>query len=269
MPVCGRIRCFNRDDQDPCCLHARIADYADDVPFAEYIKHAFSGIHIDRGGDRDKELRIAVPRQHRLEDVEALLNILRSSVSIVDSANESHALGMYSYKDLNRRSRLGELVYEAKYKHDAGSTQILAKCCTEWLTAHPRYRGAHCVAAIPPSGPNNGLDLPAILAEEISRSPQVERVRMTSEPRAPQKGLEPSDAHRNVAGKFRVNGDLDGRTVLLLDDIYDSGATIGEGVRALRAARADVVLALTASKTSAPCEGLFAYQSSWEDEASA
>ena len=92
---------------------------------------------------------------------------------------------------------------------------------------------------------------------------------MTSEPRSPQKDLEPLEARLNLADKFRVNSDLGGKTILLLDDLYDSGATIDEGVRALRAAKAGVVLAFTASKTSRHCEGLYAYRRNWEDQGDA
>ena len=110
MPVCGRLKHFSRDAQDPRRLRARVADFADEVPFAEYIEHAFPGVRVDRVGDWGKELRIAVPQQHRLADVGALLNLFCSSVSIVDSADESHALGLHWYKDLDGRSRLGDIV---------------------------------------------------------------------------------------------------------------------------------------------------------------
>jgi ATP-dependent DNA helicase RecQ len=55
----------------------------------------------------------------------------------------------------------------------------------------------------------------------------------------------------NVAGAFRI-ADADavrGKRVLLLDDLYDSGATLNEATRALLAAGAREVCVLTVTKT--------------------
>jgi predicted amidophosphoribosyltransferase len=59
------------------------------------------------------------------------------------------------------------------------------------------------------------------------------------------------DKRRNVAGAFRVcRPDLvHGRKVLLLDDVFDSGATLAEVTRELRAAGAAQVFVATVTKT--------------------
>lgn len=268
MPVCGRIREFHRDMRDPCVLRARVADFADDLPFSEYIERAFPGIQITGQDHWGKELRISIPSPHRTEDVEALLNILTSSVSILDRAEESHALGLHWYNGVGR-TQLGDLVYAAKYEVDDStrrrSTNVLAELCVEWLAAHPRYRNADCVVAVPPSSVGRGQDLPTILAEVIAGALRIERFEMPSLPRSPQKGLEVSEARRNVQGKFRLSDRLAGRSVILLDDLYDSGSTINEGVRALKAARAGPVFAFTTSKTRDHCDGLYPTKSNWED----
>jgi predicted amidophosphoribosyltransferase len=55
---------------------------------------------------------------------------------------------------------------------------------------------------------------------------------------------------RNVAGAFAIQkSNVKGQRILLIDDIYDSGATINECARVLKAAGAAKVYALTLTKT--------------------
>jgi predicted amidophosphoribosyltransferase len=67
--------------------------------------------------------------------------------------------------------------------------------------------------------------------------------------RAVQKSLGRTERARNVAGAFIARGDLAGRRFIVVDDILTSGATISEAVRAVRAARGEVVGAITIAFT--------------------
>jgi predicted amidophosphoribosyltransferase len=53
----------------------------------------------------------------------------------------------------------------------------------------------------------------------------------------------------NVAGAFKVQGDVRGKRLLLVDDLYDSGATLEEVTRVLRQAGAARVCVLTLTRT--------------------
>jgi predicted amidophosphoribosyltransferase len=56
---------------------------------------------------------------------------------------------------------------------------------------------------------------------------------------------------RNVAGAFAIHApSVNGQRLLLVDDIYDSSATLNECARVLKAAGAAKVYALTLTKTS-------------------
>ena len=54
---------------------------------------------------------------------------------------------------------------------------------------------------------------------------------------------------QNVAGAFAVRGPVRGRRVLVVDDLYDSGATLEEVTRVLRGAGARAVLVVTLTRT--------------------
>lgn len=65
---------------------------------------------------------------------------------------------------------------------------------------------------------------------------------------ADQRGLDRDARRRNVAGSMVARG-VDGRRVLVLDDIVTTGATLAEAVRALRAGGAEVVGCLAIAAT--------------------
>ena len=53
----------------------------------------------------------------------------------------------------------------------------------------------------------------------------------------------------NVAGAFAVRGPVRGRRLLVVDDLYDSGATLEEATRALLVAGVEAVYVLTLTRT--------------------
>lgn len=59
--------------------------------------------------------------------------------------------------------------------------------------------------------------------------------------------------------------DLRGLTIVAIDDLYDTGRTMNEMVRALRAAGAARVLSLTAVKTAKNCYGMSPSSSNWQN----
>ncbi|MDQ3007492.1 MAG: RecQ family ATP-dependent DNA helicase, partial [Chloroflexota bacterium] len=53
----------------------------------------------------------------------------------------------------------------------------------------------------------------------------------------------------NVAGTFAINNDITGRQILLVDDLFDSGATLEEITRLLLKHKATCVKVLTFTRT--------------------
>ncbi|WP_282604189.1 ComF family protein [Pelagibius sp. Alg239-R121] len=95
----------------------------------------------------------------------------------------------------------------------------------------------------------------ALLAQKLAQSRGIafhalvlERRRATR----PQGHLSGTARHRNVAGAFRVRpsqrGQIEGRRVLLVDDVYTTGATIAACVASLRAGGAAAVDVLTLAR---------------------
>jgi predicted amidophosphoribosyltransferase len=107
---------------------------------------------------------------------------------------------------------------------------------------------ARLVTFIPPDGDRSlrrGHHPPARLAHELGRSWElpVRPVLRRTRPLRPQRGLGRAERRRNVQGAFRA-GEVGGR-VLLVDDVYTTGATVSAAATALRRAGASSVEVVT------------------------
>lgn len=97
----------------------------------------------------------------------------------------------------------------------------------------------------------------ALLAQALARScgkPCLPAALLRTRHTQPQKGLSRNERHLNVATAFAVNPAsrhaIDGRRVLLIDDVFTSGATLNACTRALRAGGAAGVDVLTLARVT-------------------
>ena len=100
-----------------------------------------------------------------------------------------------------------------------------------------------------------GYNPPAIIASKVShflnipfRTDILKRIRKTQYQR--NKAL--FERMENVSGAFICEKDLSTKTILLVDDVLTTGATLNECARTLRFAKAKKVLCLTLASTSKP-----------------
>ena len=195
--------------------------------------------------------------------IDTELELLHNHLFIQDDLTETFALDYHTESSPNggfRRTAVGELVYAAKpYRrqvsasHRQAAMQLSAKL-SQFVQRHPTYIRADLVMAVPPAS-GKTYDLPTQLAHQIcvltgmtDGCKLIEKVRATQPMKdcvtIPQK-------IENVRGAFQV-GDADltrGRSVILLDDIYQTGFTMNEMGRVLFAAGAIEVYGLVATKT--------------------
>jgi ComF family protein len=105
-----------------------------------------------------------------------------------------------------------------------------------------------------------GFNQALLLVKELSRRigiPYEKTILQKKKPTIPQVNLSGVEREKGVKGAFHVNGkkekELEGKSVLLVDDVYTTGATVNECSKVLLrggAGRVDVLTLAHAIKTS-------------------
>jgi ComF family protein len=111
---------------------------------------------------------------------------------------------------------------------------------------------ADCIVPVPPDRERRlkrGHHAASGLARELGARwlLPVEALLLRTRPSTPQRGLDDAARRRNVAGAFRARAAP--RKVLLLDDVYTTGATVNAAASALRKAGAQTVEVVTFART--------------------
>ncbi len=105
---------------------------------------------------------------------------------------------------------------------------------------------------IPPAGRTSFRQRGYDPVRELLRAaglPRPARVLGNVHERAPQKTLDRAQRQLNLVGSLRATRPLEGRRFLVVDDVFTTGSTITELIRALRAGGAEVVGAAVLAAT--------------------
>lgn len=149
------------------------------------------------------------------------------------------------------RSGIGELTYRLKYRSDASALGPLVDEAVRLSDEHPELLQAEVIVPVPPSM-SRPVDPVTLFCGALGARVGLPVLRCVSRtrPTQPQKEMRTLAQKRaNVAGVFAATAQVSGRRVLLVDDLYDSGATLEEVAKALSAAEAASISVLTLTRT--------------------
>ncbi|MFI5508048.1 phosphoribosyltransferase family protein [Mycobacterium sp. NPDC051804] len=119
----------------------------------------------------------------------------------------------------------------------------------EFVGQHPLLQSVDTIAS-PPGHDPTVLSFGSRVAAGVAQRRRIPLVRCTApDERAPARSLAFSDRAGALGGQFRCPDDVSGRRILIVDDVYASGATAEETARALRAAGARQVMSIAAIRT--------------------
>jgi hypothetical protein len=156
----------------------------------------------------------------------------------------------YTGADWNR-SGIGDLVYRLKYQADASTLPTLVEHTCKLFAAHPEMNQFNFILPVPSSTQrdfNPVQEFCKALSGAFNKPVQasIVKTRQTK----PQKEMHTLPQKRdNVAGAFALNNDITCKSVLLVDDLFDSGATLEEITKLLLQNNAAHVNVLTLTRT--------------------
>jgi ATP-dependent DNA helicase RecQ len=156
----------------------------------------------------------------------------------------------YRGADWNR-SGVGDLTFRLKYQSDASVLPTLVDYVRKLFSAHPEMNQFDVILPVPSSTQREFSPVHEFckaLSQTFNKPMQlsVVKIRQTK----PQKEMQTLVQKRdNVAGAFALNGDITGKRILLVDDLFDSGATLEEITKILFKHKASRVNVLTLTRT--------------------
>lgn len=208
----------------------------------------------------------ALPATKR-QDLVNFLNLLSQHLLLPNPLDECYALGWHSTgarqevdgRWVTVRTPLGERVRKAKSYRPGQSTgdrlaaHQLADDLLGFVDSHPTYSRADAVLSVPASNPNKAFDLPSAIIERLcadlgkpNLNNSIRKLRATP----PMKNVvNREQKFVSIAGCFQCDSaPVSGRTIIVVDDLYGSGATMSELGTCVRRAGASMVLGLTVTK---------------------
>jgi hypothetical protein len=273
MARCFVLEGFSVEDAGPACLVKLEGWDLEPVEwFARIVCSAFPSSGLSRAGEPSDSgflgLRKTLALRGRppvggLEQLRRFLSLLTETLTIEDSLDESHSLGYHQDEDETgglARSELGWLVIRASAKYgrppEADARGRITEALRRFIEGHPRYCRAKAIAAVPPreAGGQGSLSqsVGAELAAQLGLT-WIEIIRVSSRP--PQKDIVDEDRKKGVERRIAnqedsmgVDDDVAGLSVVVMDDLYGSGASMREAARVLRDSGAKEVLGLTVTK---------------------
>jgi ComF family protein len=159
----------------------------------------------------------------------------------------SWARGVLVYNDVSANA-----IQRFKYGRDTTYSKALGSI----ISSYPDLEGFDVIIPVPLHVRRlreRGFNQSLLLAKEVGKRCRIpvdpfalKRIRWTE----PQVNLSGKDRKINVKGAFKVHGDLKGKRVLLVDDVYTTGATVGECSKVLKKSGAKDVCILTLARTA-------------------
>ncbi|MDI6768058.1 MAG: RecQ family ATP-dependent DNA helicase [Anaerolineales bacterium] len=149
------------------------------------------------------------------------------------------------------RSGVGDLTYRLKYDSDTTVLPALIQQTLDLFQAHPELGQVDVIVPVP-SSTERKVNPVHVFCEALAGKIKIPLQTFVAKTRQtqPQKEMKTLAQKRaNVAGAFALRGEIKGKRVLLVDDLFDSGATLDEITRLLLKHGASRVNVLTLTRT--------------------
>lgn len=257
---------LNKETGKDLCLKIPIAEI-----YGPVIDRAFPALgHIDwrpgtRGASYTYIKRITPETNDQLVD---FLKLLQQTLALTithhlephfhSELDEIYALGYNFQQDVYplTYTEVGNLEHRAKENQDSAAIANLAVRMSEVIRRHPTLSRADVIVAIPPR-PASSFHLPVELVTRIGeilrRGTGLDLVKTDH---TKLRGLSLAQKLKTLDGVFSLGESITGKTVLIIDDLYQSGITAWSLAKFLKSNGAREVYALACVKSWSDTDNL-------------
>ncbi len=203
--------------------------WALNLPFEESIKKIFeseTGLSIYE--KKNGKYWCPIKEEADFEKASNFIAKFETTVFLRDRLDLSISVSEHFDKDENR-TEIGELEYQAKYHDCRKSCERLVEIISEFIKHTPFYNNADYICAVPSSNPEK-KNLPNLIAERLSEKDGLPNMSKNVCWKNEKKSLKELSFEEkwnelNDTG-VKIDGDFKNKSVILLDDLYQSGITI-------------------------------------------
>ncbi len=234
--------------------------------YAPLLKEYLPGIELDfKDGLKGTCTAILSLTREEEQEVRKLLDVFKNHVLLKKSDNietyfgdeldHCFALDYNLCEDFITKevgyTRCGNLEHKAKENQDTEARAQLVEVLANLCEIHPVYRRAVIIIPIPPN-PSKTFHLPVELAKELAAktgkrngTALIRKVRETPK----LQDLPLAEKLTTLRGAIEITGDIEEKSVILLDDLYQSGSTMWTAAKLLKEKGASRVLGLACVKS--------------------
>jgi hypothetical protein len=146
-------------------------------------------------------------------------------------------------------TRMGSLERQAKQKKTPAAIRELARELAKTIQMHPTLARADHIVAMP-ARPSSKFHLPIELVNQVGRIlKRSVGLALTKADHAKLKGLPIGKKLAALEGKFQLRDSVKGKTILIIDDLYQSGVSVWSLAKFLKENGAREVYALACVKS--------------------
>lgn len=223
------------------------------VPFGESIGTLLkdrTGVALRKSSKGNYYQKLS---EEQKEKVAAFINENADVVFLRDLLDVSVALSLNFEDDRETHTPIGELEKNAKYDGDEAAVEKLAAMVDDFINSNVTYKAADCVCAVPPTNPGEenlpnkivsmlkdykGLNI----SDSLSWTSKYESLKNAD-------GADKLEMVKQSGFLIADGTDIEGKNIILLDDLYKSGTTLQYIAMKLKEAGANKVYGLCIVKS--------------------
>ncbi len=154
----------------------------------------------------------------------------------------------------NKRTEIGELIYQLKYKQNKNKIKPLVDKLYDFMKTRYVTSWLYAIIPVPPSNTQREFQPVFELADSLGNKLKIKVYKnylIKTKDTSTVKNISVDEKKKILSGVFKVkNNAMENKKVLLFDDIYQSGSTLGEITKVLKSdGLVENVYALTITKT--------------------